>query len=49
MAPASAPLPENPIPVGTKQELAADDRVYLGAWTRLVIRPATDEERQTLG
>ena len=49
VAPASAPLPDNPIPVGAKQELAADDRVYLGAWTRLVIRPATDEERQTLG
>jgi hypothetical protein len=49
VAPASAPLPEDPIPVGVKQELAADDRVYLGAWTRLVIRPATDEERQTLG
>jgi hypothetical protein len=49
VAPASAPLPDDPIPVGTKQELAADDRVYLGAWTRLVIRPATDEERQTLG
>jgi hypothetical protein len=49
VAPASAPLPDNPIPVGAKHELAADDRVYLGAWTRLVIRPATDEERQTLG
>ena len=49
VAPASAPLPDSPIPVGAKTELAADDRVYLGAWTRLVIRPATDEERQTLG
>ena len=49
VAPASEPLPEDPIPVGVKRELAADDRVYLGAWTRLVIRPATDEERQTLG
>ena len=48
VAPASDPLPEDPIPVGMKRELAADDRVYLGAWTRLVIRPATDEERQTL-
>ena len=49
VAPASAPLPETPIPVGVKHELAPDDRVYLGAWTRLVIRPATDQERQTLG
>jgi hypothetical protein len=49
VAPASSALPEDPIPVGVKRELAADDRVYLGAWTRLVIRPATDEERATLG
>jgi FHA domain-containing protein len=49
VAPASGVLPEDPIPVGVKRELAADDRVYVGAWTRLVIRPATDEERDTLG
>ena len=49
VGPASGPLPENPIPVGVKRELAADDRVYVGGWTRLVIRPATDEERDTLG
>ena len=49
VAPASGALPEDPIPVGVKRELAADDRVYLGAWTRLVIRPATDEERASLG
>jgi hypothetical protein len=49
VAPASGALPEDPIPVGVKRELAADDRVYVGAWTRLVIRPATDEERDTLG
>ena len=28
--------------------LAGDDRVYVGAWTRLVLRPATDEELVTL-
>jgi hypothetical protein len=39
VAPASAALPEDPIPVG----------VNVGAWTRLVIRPATDDERDTLG
>ena len=49
VAPASGALPDDPIAVGVKRELAADDRVYLGAWTRLVIRPATDEERATLG
>jgi hypothetical protein len=49
VAPASGALPEDPIPVGVKRELAADDRIYFGAWTRLVIRPATDDERDTLG
>jgi FHA domain-containing protein/zinc ribbon protein len=49
VGPASGALPEDPIPVGIKRELAVDDRVYVGAWTRLVIRPATDEERNTLG
>jgi hypothetical protein len=49
VGPASGALPEDPIPVGVKRELAVDDRVYVGAWTRLVIRPATDEERDSLG
>jgi hypothetical protein len=49
VGPASGALPEDPIPVGIKRELAVDDRVYVGAWTRLVIRPATDDERDTLG
>jgi FHA domain len=49
VGPASGALPKDPIPVGVKRELAVDDRVYVGAWTRLVIRPATDEERDTLG
>ena len=49
VAPASAALPEDPIPVGQKRELAPDDRVYLGAWTRIVIRQATEDERTTLG
>jgi hypothetical protein len=34
--------------VGVKRELNPDDRVYVGAWTRLVIRQATDEEKATL-
>jgi len=42
---ASEPLPENPIPVGPKHELAPDDRIYVGAWTRLVIREATEDEQ----
>lgn len=46
---ASEPLPEDPIPVGAKHELRPDDRVYVGAWTRLVIREATEDERSSLG
>jgi hypothetical protein len=42
---AAGALPEDPIPVGVKRELNPDDRLYIGAWTRLVIRPATDEEK----
>jgi FHA domain len=48
VAAATDPIPTNPIPVGVKQELAADDRVYVGAWTRIVIRRATEDERATL-
>jgi FHA domain/Double zinc ribbon len=44
---AAGAIPENPIPVGAKRELNPDDRLYIGAWTRLVIRPATDEEKAT--
>jgi hypothetical protein len=45
---ASGPLPSDPIAVGSKHELDAGDRVYVGAWTRLVIRRATDDEVATL-
>jgi hypothetical protein len=38
-------LPGTPIPAGQRQEVAEDARVYLGAWTRIVIRPATPTER----
>jgi hypothetical protein len=48
VAAATDPIPSNPIPVGAKQELAADDRIYVGAWTRIVIRRATDDERANL-
>ncbi|HYP46566.1 MAG TPA: FHA domain-containing protein [Propionibacteriaceae bacterium] len=46
---ASEPLPEDPIPVGPKRELDPDDRIYVGAWTRLVIREATEDERASIG
>jgi hypothetical protein len=48
VAPATAPLPSDPIPVGVKHELAADDRIYVGAWTRIVIRRATEDEKASL-
>jgi hypothetical protein len=49
VAAASDPLPEEPIPVGVKRELDPDDRIYLGAWTRIVIRQATEDELSSLG
>lgn len=45
---ASGPLPEDPIDVGVKHELESDDRVYVGAWTRIVIRKATSDEQSSL-
>ncbi len=48
VAPATGALPSDPIPVGVKHELAADDRIYVGAWTRIVIRRATEDEMASL-
>ncbi len=48
VGPANGTLPTDPVPVGAKHELGPDDRIYVGAWTRLVIRSATDDERATL-
>ena len=45
VAPASGPLPKDPIDPGDRAELNPDDRVYVGGWTRMVIRRATDEEK----
>jgi hypothetical protein len=44
VGPASGPLPEHAIPVGPKTELGDDDRLYVGAWTRVVVRRATPDE-----
>jgi hypothetical protein len=44
---AGAPLPDDPIVPGRRRALADDERVYVGAWTRLVIRAATAEERDS--
>ena len=42
---ASGPLPTDGLPAGQRRELAEDDRIYLGAWTRVVVRRATPEEQ----
>ena len=42
---ASGPLPTDAVPPGQRRELAEDDRIYVGAWTRIVVRRATPEER----
>ena len=41
---ATGVLPQEPVPPGEKREIASDDKVYLGAWTRIVIRKATPGE-----
>ena len=45
VGPASGPLPTAPVPPGQRRELDEDDRVYIGTWTRLVVRRATPEEQ----
>ena len=40
----AAALPSSPIPGGQKREIAAGEQVYLGAWTRIVIRAAAQGE-----
>jgi hypothetical protein len=42
-------LPDNPVSQGQRTELPDDARVYVGAWTRIVVRPATAEERDAAG
>lgn len=42
VGPAIGPLPTSPITGRT--EVDGDDRIYVGAWTRLVVRPAVDSE-----
>ncbi|OFE18810.1 phosphopeptide-binding protein [Humibacillus sp. DSM 29435] len=44
VGPASGPLPVKAVSVGPKTELDDDDRLYVGAWTRVVVRRATPDE-----
>ena len=46
VAPASAPLPETPLEATTP--VGPDDRIYVGAWTRIVVRPAASGEIDAL-
>lgn len=39
------PLPTEPLTPGQRVEIDRDDRIYVGAWTRLVIRQATESEK----
>jgi hypothetical protein len=41
---AGAPIPTAPISPGLRIEFAPGDRLYVGAWTRIVVRKATDDE-----
>lgn len=40
-----AGYPDNGLPEHEPRELDSDERVYLGAWTRIVVRKATEAER----
>nr|WP_300150488.1 FHA domain-containing protein [Propionicimonas sp.] len=44
---AAGPLPAMPIPQG-RVELTAGQRIYVGAWTRIVVRRATEDEQEAL-
>ena len=37
-------LPKTPVAAGQKQEVKTGDRIYLGAWTRIVVRKASPGE-----
>jgi hypothetical protein len=42
------PLPTSPLPPRERHELADGERIYIGAWCRLMVRRATDEEKVAL-
>ena len=44
VGPAGAPIPTIPVPPGQRVEFAPGDRIYVGAWTRIVVRKATPDE-----
>ncbi|SMH30045.1 Double zinc ribbon [Rathayibacter oskolensis] len=44
LAAAGAGLPQTPLPAGQRREVGEGDRIYVGAWTRLVLRKALPGE-----
>jgi hypothetical protein len=38
-------LPTSPITPHQRRELAGNDRIYIGAWCRIMVRRATDDEK----
>jgi hypothetical protein len=46
VGPAAGPLPTTPIQ--GRYELGPDDRIYVGAWTRIVVRKASKDEVDSL-
>lgn len=44
----AGPLPAMPIPQG-RVEFSLGQRIYLGAWTRIVVRRATPDEKEAFG
>ena len=42
---AGAPIPTTPISSEQRVEFAPGDRIYVGAWTRIVVRKATPDEQ----
>jgi pSer/pThr/pTyr-binding forkhead associated (FHA) protein len=43
------PLPTTPLTPGQRVEIDRDDRIFVGAWTRLALRQATGSEKQGRG
>ncbi len=45
VGPSGGPMPTAALVPGQRKELAEGDRIYVGAWTRIVVRRATEDER----
>ncbi|MDR1833766.1 MAG: FHA domain-containing protein [Propionibacteriaceae bacterium] len=45
---AAQPLPTMPIPAG-KIEIGRNQAIYVGAWTKIVVRPATPDDAAAFG